>query len=208
MSGEVLDAAAAGADSGDLDEAELGPGGHTARWVALVVGVVMVLFLVLLATRQFGSETADSNPIIGKVAPPVEGTTLDGDVVSIDAERGNWVVVNFFATWCVPCRVEFPELVEFTERHRDDGVEVVSVVFDDPDTAAVGDFFEENGGTWPVVVEGTGRIALDYGVTGVPESYLISPNGYVVAGFQGVTADELDGVIDDFEARAEEGSGS
>jgi cytochrome c biogenesis protein CcmG/thiol:disulfide interchange protein DsbE len=107
--------------------------------------------------------------------------------------------VNFFATWCVPCIREHPELVEFAERHGPDGpgvpVQVISVAFDD-NADAIASFFAQRGGDWPVLTEGTGSIALDYGVRGVPESYLVSPAGQVVAVFYGVTADALDEAIE------------
>jgi cytochrome c biogenesis protein CcmG/thiol:disulfide interchange protein DsbE len=73
-------------------------------------------------------------------------------------------------------------------------VEVVSVAFDD-DAASIEEFFAANGGDWPVLVGDTGPIALDYGVRGVPESFLISPAGQVVAVFYGVTAADLDAAI-------------
>jgi cytochrome c biogenesis protein CcmG/thiol:disulfide interchange protein DsbE len=89
-------------------------------------------------------------------------------------------VVNFFATWCVPCQHEHPELVDFARRHSGAGdASVVSVVFQD-ETAAVRSFFAEKGGDWPVVLDHDGAVALDYGVTGIPESFLVSPNGTVV----------------------------
>ncbi|MCU0309685.1 MAG: TlpA family protein disulfide reductase [Acidimicrobiales bacterium] len=179
---------------------------HTARNAAIVVGVVLALFVGVLATRPTVDERVPVANAVGRAVPPVVGTTLDGETYDIDRFRGEWVVVNFFATWCVPCRVEHPELVRFSDQHQvaDDGVSVVSVAYDDDD-AAIRDFFAEEGGDWPVLVgEGTGRIALDFGVTGVPESYVVDPSGRVVAKFTGVTADALDEVIDDAEAAAAE----
>lgn len=180
--------------------------GRTARWTALAVGVFVVLLIGVFALQQFGEETIDSNPVIGSAAPPVVGTTIDGEEYDLDLYRGEWVVVNFFATWCIPCIEEHPELVEFTERHDGDGINVVSVAFDDTPQDIV-DFFEEKGGDWPVLPSDTGRIVLDYGVTGVPESYVVAPSGQVVAGFTGVTADQLDAVIAEFEGAAGADSG-
>ncbi len=175
---------------------------RTARNGAIVVGVVLALFILVLATRPTTDERVPEASSVGRAVPPVEGTTLDGTTFDIDRLRGEWVVVNFFATWCVPCRVEHPELVRFSEQHTAaaDGVSVVSVAYDDDD-AAIREFFAEEGGDWPVIVgEETGRVALDFGVTGVPESYVVDPSGRVVAKFTGVTADALDAVIDDVEA--------
>lgn len=168
---------------------------HTARWVAAVVGLVLIAFIAVLATRESVDARGVSSALIGKPVPSVRGTTLTGETFDIDDHRGRWVVVNFFATWCVPCQVEHPELVRFTDEHRDDGlVQVVSVAFQD-DPAVIRRFFAERGGEWPVVVGDTGPTALSFGVTGVPESYVVSPEGIVVAKFLGVTADQLDAVM-------------
>jgi cytochrome c biogenesis protein CcmG/thiol:disulfide interchange protein DsbE len=168
---------------------------RTARWVALAVGVALIAFVVVLATRPSADARGVSSALVGKPVPRVSGTTLSGETFDIDQYRGRWVVVNFFASWCVPCQVEHPELVEFTDRHRVDGrVQVVSVAFQD-DPAVIRRFFAERGGDWPVVVGDTGPTALAFGVTGVPESYVVSPDGIVVAKFLGVTADQLDSVM-------------
>ena len=113
----------------------------------------------------------------------------------MSAHRGEWVLVNFFATWCGPCRIEHPELVKFAQQHAGDPVQVVSVAFSDqPD--AIREFFAKQGGSWPVVASNTGGIALDYGVTGVPETYIVAPSGLVIDRLEGVTADQLNQIIE------------
>jgi cytochrome c biogenesis protein CcmG/thiol:disulfide interchange protein DsbE len=169
------------------------------RTAAVVVGVVAVLLLGLLTFEVVaGDDDGVRSGLVGRAAPAVVGTATNGEVVDIDRWRGDWVLVNFFATWCVPCVREHPELVEFARRHGPEGdgvpVEVVSIAFDD-DPAAVEEFFATRGGDWPVLVDDTGPLALDFGVRGVPESFLISPAGQVVALFYGVTADAVDEAI-------------
>jgi len=170
--------------------------GHGARWAALAVGVVLLVLIAVLATARTLDSRGISSKLLGQPVPPVAGTTIDGGRFDIDEHRGKWVVVNYFATWCVPCQQEHPELVEFAERHAATGdAEVVSVAFsDEPDR--IRDFFAANGGDWSVIADDENRTALQFGVTGVPESYVISPDGIVVAKFEGVTADGLDAVID------------
>jgi cytochrome c biogenesis protein CcmG/thiol:disulfide interchange protein DsbE len=162
----------------------------------LGVGVVLVALIVVLATSKSLDSRGISSELLGDAVPHVEGTTLDGETFDIDEHRGRWVVVNFFATWCTPCRTEHPELVRFTAEHEAAGdVEVVSVAFDD-DAGSIQEFFDENGGTWAVIPEDTNRVALEFGVTAVPESYVVNPSGIVVAKFEGVTSAGLDEVID------------
>jgi cytochrome c biogenesis protein CcmG/thiol:disulfide interchange protein DsbE len=160
---------------------EPGRPGRGARWVAIAVAVVVLLLVVVLVTRKSAADRADFDPLENKVAPPIVGTTLDGKQFDLDQLRGEWVVVNFFATWCVPCQQEHPDLVSFDKRHQQaKDAQLVSVVFND-DVNAVRDYYAKNGGDWPVVNGDQGRIALDYSVVRVPDTYIIDPLGFVRA---------------------------
>ena len=163
-----------------------------APYTAGAVAIVLGLFVWLLATSTSGDDAKVSSPLLGKLAPSIVGTGFRGEQFDIDAERGNWVLVNFFSTTCIPCKREHPELVALSERYKDSGaLSLVSVTFEDK-AAAVRDFFEKNRGEWPVLLTDTGRIAISYGVTAVPESYLVAPDGTVVRKvIGGITADDV-----------------
>lgn len=179
-----------------VDDIEARRPRRTAPFVALAVGVVLLVFIGVLATRKAATDRVVSTPLLDKLAPAITGTTLAGDSFDLDRLRGEWVVVNFFATWCIPCRQEHPELVSFSRRHAQTGdASVVTVVFGDT-ADAVRAFFAEKGGDWPVVIGDEGRIALDYGVAGVPESFLVDPAGFVRAKIVGgVTSTGLDRIL-------------
>ena len=102
-------------------------------------------------------------------------------------------MVNFFQSSCVPCKQEHPDLVAFQQQQAamGDGAELVTVVFDD-DAKSVKSFFQQNGGgDWPVVVD-DGSAPVDYGVSKVPETWIIAPTGLVVEHIiSTVTADGL-----------------
>jgi len=184
-------------DTGGDDVADAPP---TRRRTGLIVSVVVALlavaFVAVLATSDPASERRSESPLVGRTVPALAGETLDGGSFDIDAQRGRWVVVNFFATWCAPCRVEHPELIDFEEAHRAAGdVALVSVVYRDTETA-ITDFFAENGGEWPVMLDEDGRAPVDFGVVKVPETYLVDPTGRVAAKFTGgVTQAGLDDAI-------------
>ena len=181
-------------------------GSKLARNAAIVVGLVLVALIALLATR--GTSKPISSQIVGQAAPDFSGTTLDGTTFRMANHRGEWVLVNFFATWCTPCRLEDPQIQQFVTSHKGDPVQVVSVAFSD-DADSIREFWVKERNSWPVISNDTGLIALDYGVTKVPESYMVAPSGLVVAGFfGGVTADGLDKVINENGGMAVAGTGT
>src|SRR3954462_5420834 len=79
---------------------------HTARWIAITVGVVVGLFVLLLATRPSAEAGKADSPLLGRLPPETTGPGLDGKTVALSSTRGEYVVVNFFASWCVPCQTE------------------------------------------------------------------------------------------------------
>jgi cytochrome c biogenesis protein CcmG/thiol:disulfide interchange protein DsbE len=174
-----------------------------ALWIAVSLAVVLALLIGVLATRDSAATRLVKSPLLGKAVPALTGTTVDGSATyDIDDHQGEWVVVNFFATWCVPCQQEHDDLARFAKFHEAAGdASVVSVVYVDK-TADVKRFFAQRGGDWPVVRDGDGAMATAFGVARVPESYLVAPNGTVVGKITGgVTYDFLQEQLAKFEAQ-------
>lgn len=172
------------------------PQRRTAVWIVAPVAVMMLLFIVLLATRDRGETGFASFNLEGEVAPAIVGTTLDGDEFDLDDYRGGFVIVNFFQTTCIPCRQEHSELVAFQEAYAPSGfATIVSIAFDDR-PSNIREFFEQFGGDWPVIATDTGPIAVAYGVPLVPESVLIAPDGEVITKLLGgIRKADLESVI-------------
>ena len=154
---------------------------RTVRWVVLAVGLLAVALVVVLAV----SERDRRGPPVPDFAPEFAGETLDGGGFDMAAQRGRWVVVNFFSTWCVQCVVEHPELVAFHDRYRGDpDIRLVSVVFQD-EVDVITQFFCRAGRRLAGGDHQHRPDRDDFGVTAVPETYLVDPLGRVVAKFTG-----------------------
>jgi len=154
---------------------------HATRWVAGAVLLVLVVVGIVLATRTPQEATAVSSPLLGHEAPAFTGTDLiTGKPVSLAALRGHYVVVNFFASWCIPCQDEAPELSRFhyEQARATGGADMVSVVFHDTTSTALG-FLRNKGDLWPAIADPGGSIAERYGITGPPTTFIINPAGRV-----------------------------
>jgi cytochrome c biogenesis protein CcmG, thiol:disulfide interchange protein DsbE len=142
---------------------------------------VVIAVLAVIGLLGYGLlSKAEGSLTVGEPAPDKELPTLDGTGTgSIADYRGQWVLVNFWASWCDPCREEAPALQRFYERYRDQGVTVLGIDLDDA-TEDARDFVEEFGLTYPQLRDGDGdEWRDDYAMTGFPESFLIDPEGDV-----------------------------
>ena len=122
----------------------------------------------------------------------------DGQVHRLSDHRGKWVVINFWATWCGPCMVEIPELMQFHERHKDDDAIVIGVNFEEIETPDLVKFIDEMGINYLVVRAGDTPILPFEPLKGLPSTFFVDPHGEYVASHAGpVDA----AAIDDFLAR-------
>jgi cytochrome c biogenesis protein CcmG, thiol:disulfide interchange protein DsbE len=150
------------------------------RWVALAVAATFALTL-LLASGLGRDPREPPSELVAERAPAFALEELDGSgTVDLGELGGQVVVVNFWASWCLPCRDEHPDLLAAWERYRERGVVIVGVDFEDTAQAAL-DYAAEMGGDWPLVGDPGSRTAIAYGVFGVPETFVIAPDGTISA---------------------------
>jgi cytochrome c biogenesis protein CcmG/thiol:disulfide interchange protein DsbE len=137
------------------------------------------------------------SPLTGKPAPPFTLTLFDGSVLRLADLRGNVVLVNFWASWCVPCREEARALETASRHYRTRGVVFVGINIQDkePDARA---FLDEFGITYANGIDPGSRIAVDYGVYGIPETFVIDGGGRITHKQTGaMTAAMLTAVLDE-----------
>ena len=166
-------------------------GGLSKTWVA--AGAVAVLVLGLLG---YGLLSRPATTLqVGSPVPGFQITALDGSSMSLAAEQGNVVVINFFASWCNPCREEAADIEATWRQYQDRGVQFMGIAYKDADSKAQA-FLDEFGATYLSAVDPGNRTARAYGVTGVPETFVVDQQGQLVQHFIGpVTQAELDQVL-------------
>jgi cytochrome c biogenesis protein CcmG, thiol:disulfide interchange protein DsbE len=172
------------------------PRGRWLRWTLATVALTAVGAWALVAGSRLGQDaTQVQSPLLGEPAPSFELPLLDGGTIDSADLQGQAYVVNFWASWCVPCREEAPVLQAFHERWSDRGVRLIGVVYQDTASKAEG-FRDEFGLTFPQAVDPDGTTAIDFGVFGIPETYVVDERGIVMAKLVGaVGPTTLDDVL-------------
>ncbi len=157
--------------------------------LALVAVVVMAVVVGMALLRQ-----NQSQPLNGP-APDFTLTTFDSGDLRLSELRGKVVVVNFWASWCVPCQVEAPDLEGVYQQYKDRDVVFLGVAYTDTERNAKA-FLAEHGITYPNGLDLGTRISDLYHTTGVPETFVVDQNGQIAAFyFSRVSETELGAVL-------------
>lgn len=155
--------------------------------VALAVTIPIVGTLVYGFTRD---PRAIPSPLIGRVAPTFVLRLFDGSVLGTKTLGGKVLVLNFWASWCYPaCYEEAPRLQRVWERYKGCGVFVIGVNIQDGEAAAR-NFTRRFGQTFPNGMDRSGEISIDFGIYGVPETFIVNQDGFIEAKYVGAVPEE------------------
>ena len=149
------------------------------RAVRLIV-VIAIAALVVVLVLAFRRDPHDIRTgTIGKPAAAFTLQRLDGSgALRLDDARGKVTIINFFASWCIPCKQENPALVRVYERYRASDVVFIGVLYQDSRDNGL-KYVKDNGVTWPTASDDDGRVAFAYGVFGIPETFFIDVDGII-----------------------------
>lgn len=145
---------------------------------ALVLALLAVPLLVALFAGFGRDPHAVPFVLQNKPAPRFELADVRGHTTQVPDPNGLPVLLNFWATWCYPCQAEHALLQE-TARALEGKARVVGVIYNDS-VEAVTSYVNQHGGAYPQLIDPNSRVAMDYGVAGVPESFIIDGNGTIV----------------------------
>ena len=153
---------------------------------ALVFATLLIAILAMLAAGKYltrvrkHGEVTLAGDVRGVTAPDFELASLDGKKVRLSDFRGKAVVLNFWATWCSPCKVEMPWFVDLQKKYGNDGLVILGVAMDDSEAPKIAEFTSELGVNYLVLL-GTDKVSEEYGnVQYLPTTFYIDREGKII----------------------------
>jgi len=149
--------------------------------VAAIIAVTVAIFFVSRSARfaVSASPSAEMIATVGKPAPEFELETLDGKKVKLSDYRGKAVLINFWATWCAPCKLEMPWLVDLHKQYNPQGLEVIGIAMDDSGKSAIASFVKEMKVDY-TILQGKEAVGDAFGgVQSLPETFFVGRDGTV-----------------------------
>lgn len=159
------------------------------NWLSFIP---LILFIGLIATFGYGMwgqrVSRDASPLIGKPAPNANLVGLDGADLQIGGKTEKPIIVNFFASWCAPCRAESPALIELAQSEK---IKLIGIAYRD-DPPKTQEFLQSVGNPFAQIgIDRQGEVGTKFGLSGVPETYIINKDGIIIYKHKGevITSD-------------------
>jgi peroxiredoxin len=165
--------------------------------ILVVVAMVVSLMLVFgIQKARHKSNSTASGKLLNQPAPDFALTSLDGKTLKLSDYRGKAVLLNFWATWCEPCKIEMPWFVDLQKKYGPQGLQVLGVAMDDAPAKDISDFAQKMGVNYPIVL-GKEEVGTQYGgVQYLPSTFYISRDGKIMDRVFGlVSRSEIEGNI-------------
>jgi len=151
--------------------------------IAVFLFVAVTVLVIILSLKLNDSSFKFSNQVAIKDNLPAPDFTfpgLDGKKVSLYDYKGKVVLVNIWATWCPPCVEEMPSMEKLYRKFKGENFEILAVSIDEPGLKAVAPFMKKSNLTFPALIDSEGAIKAVYGITGIPESFIIDQQGILL----------------------------
>jgi len=148
--------------------------------------VILLIFGGLFALYHFGSDSSriagvgQVRAVVGELLPDFALTDLSSNIVRLSDHRGKVVLVHVWATWCPPCVEEMPSMETLYQTLPRNRFEILAIGIDGDGRESVEPFMKEKGLTFPALLDPESTIGMSYGITGVPESFIVDKNGVLV----------------------------
>jgi peroxiredoxin len=151
--------------------------------MAVLIFVAVTVLVVILSLKLNDSAFKFSNQVAIKDNMPAPDFTfpgLDGKMVSLSDYKGKVVLLNIWATWCPPCVEEMPSMERLYQKFKGQNFEILAVSIDEPGLKVVAPFMKKSNLTFPALIDSEGAIKAVYGITGIPESFIIDKQGNLI----------------------------
>jgi peroxiredoxin len=159
------------------------------------IGIMLLIWIAFQSDGQTTVQTAPEQMAQGQPAPSFTSPALSGGEIGLTDYAGDVIVVNFWATWCPPCKAEMPGINAFYEQHQAEGLVVLAVNAKESESL-VRPFIEANGFTFPVLLDPAGSVVNQYQVRSFPTTIVIDRDGvvrHIQVGM--ISEEELEGIV-------------
>lgn len=154
--------------------------------VAVLIGLVIWGFYSVQNDSKLKATSTRTNELkvgleVGNLAPDFELKNVEGNSIKLSSLKGKKVILNFWATWCPPCRQEMPDMAKFYVDQKDKGIEILAVDLTNTEKSRedVTNFMRANSITFPVVLDENGKVSQLYNVASIPASFIIDSQGVI-----------------------------